>query len=450
MPMKTGAGGALRYTRPLLAGLALVAAAGCGRSERYPDRPITLVSPWAAGGGTDRVARHLAVLLERDLRVPVNVVNATGGAGVTGHSRGALARPDGYTMTLITVELNMLHWRGLTSISHRSFEPVALVNQDPAALLVRKDARWRTLRDLEDEIRRQPGALKASGTAKGGIWHVALAGWLAQAGMAADAVVWIPINGAAPSLQQLLAGGVDLVSCSLPEARTLLDAGQVRALGVMAGERVAAFPEVPTFAEQGHHWTLGVWRGIALPGGTPRPVVDTVVASLDRVLAGEDYQGFMRDAGFNPARLLGAEFGAFLARTDEALGALLRSPAFQRLAPDRFGPLFFPAVLAGALALVLIVLAVERIRRPPGERATAGAGRPGRAWEVMAAIAAFAVAAEMLGYLLAAASVLLVLLVRLGARWRTAALVTLLLVPATYQVFAIGLRVPLPRGLLGW
>jgi tripartite-type tricarboxylate transporter receptor subunit TctC len=438
----------------LVLALALGAGAlGCGRDERYPNRPITLISPWAAGGGTDRVARHLAVLLERDLGVPVNVLNATGGAGVTGHSRGALARPDGYTLTLLTVELDMLHWRGLTNISHRSFEPVALVNQDPAALLVRADARWRTLRELEEEIRRRPGALKASGTAKGGIWHVALAGWLASANMAADAVVWIPINGAAPSLQQLLAGGVDLVSCSLPEARTLLDGGQVRALGVMAPERLVPFPDVPTFGEQGHDWTLGAWRGIALPGGTPKPVVDAVVASLGRVLESQGFLGFMGDAGFSPARMLGPEFAAFLARDDAAMGALLTSPAFRHLGADRFGPLFFPGVVAGAMVLVLMALLVLGRRTSKAEPLAAeapGATRPRRALEVMAAVIFFIVAAEVLGYLIAAATVLFVLLARLGVRWPTAALVTVVLVPATYQVFAIALRVPLPRGLFGW
>src|SRR5918996_693526 len=89
-------------------------ASGAG-GDPSPAAPILIVCPWAAGGGTDRVARQLAVLLEQDLGVPVNVVNATGGDGVTGHSRGALARPDGYSMTLVTSEIATLHWRGMTS-----------------------------------------------------------------------------------------------------------------------------------------------------------------------------------------------------------------------------------------------------------------------------------------------------------------------------------------------
>jgi tripartite-type tricarboxylate transporter receptor subunit TctC len=101
----------------------IASAIGCRRTKTFPDGPILLVCPWAAGGGTDRIARHLAALLEQDLGVPVNVVNVTGGEGVTGHSRGALARADGHTLTLITVEIGSLHWRGMTNIAHDDFAP---------------------------------------------------------------------------------------------------------------------------------------------------------------------------------------------------------------------------------------------------------------------------------------------------------------------------------------
>ena len=81
----------------------LLVPAGCQRSDEYPNRPITLICPWSVGGGTDQVSRQAAMLLEQELGVPVNVINATGGAGVTGHQRGALARPDGYTLTMATI-----------------------------------------------------------------------------------------------------------------------------------------------------------------------------------------------------------------------------------------------------------------------------------------------------------------------------------------------------------
>ena len=180
--------------------LSSIILSGCDRTESFPNRPITFICPWSAGGGTDGISRQLAFLLEQELGVPVNVVNATGGGGVTGHSRGARARADGYTITMVTVELNMLHWRGLTSISHEDFQPVMMVNQDAAAVFVRTDSSWKTLGELEQAIRANPGKLKASGTAFGGIWHVALAGWLTRVDLQATDVTWIAMSGARPSV----------------------------------------------------------------------------------------------------------------------------------------------------------------------------------------------------------------------------------------------------------
>jgi tripartite-type tricarboxylate transporter receptor subunit TctC len=206
-------------------------AASCGAEKPFPSAPILLVCPWAAGGGTDRVARQMAALLEQDLHVPVNVVNATGGDGVTGHSRGALARPDGYTLTLVTIEITTLHWRGMTPVSAQDFAPVGLVNRDAGAVFVRSDAPWKSLRDLEGAIRAQPGQLRASGTATAGIWHLGLAGWLSRVGLKPTDVLWVSIAGSSPSLQELMAGGIDMVACSLPEAQALLSSGRIRSLG---------------------------------------------------------------------------------------------------------------------------------------------------------------------------------------------------------------------------
>ena len=140
---------------------------------------------------------------------------------------------------MLTVELNILHWRGLTELTYRDYAPLALINCDSAALFVRHDASFATLADLETAVRTRPGAYKVSGTAHGGVWHIAWAGWLNTRGIDASAAPWISINGAGQSLQELMAGGVDVVCCSLPEADALLSAGKVRCLGVMADERVA-------------------------------------------------------------------------------------------------------------------------------------------------------------------------------------------------------------------
>src|SRR5688572_32795173 len=102
----------------------------------YPDRPLTLIVPWGAGGGTDATARIVASLMEKELGQPVNVVNRTGGSGVVGHSAIATATPDGYTLGIITVEISMMHWAGLTELTPKNYTPLALMNEDPPGIQV--------------------------------------------------------------------------------------------------------------------------------------------------------------------------------------------------------------------------------------------------------------------------------------------------------------------------
>lgn len=423
---------------------------GCAGRDSYPSRPIVLICPWAAGGGTDRVSRQVAVLLEQELGVPVNVINATGGSGVTGHTRGALARPDGYSMTMITVELNMLHWRGLTNISYRDFQPLMQLNRDDAALFVRADSPWTSLKELERSIREEPKGLKASGTAQGGIWHVSLAGWLNAIGLRADDVTWISINGAGPSLQELLSGEIAMVCCSLPEAQTLLEAGEVRCLGVMAGTRLAAYPDVPTFREQGYDWSIGGWRGLGLPPGVPGERFGVLLDAMRRVVRSEAYRRFMASNGFNSSILEPEAFEASLAREDEKFRKILTSEALRSVRRGRYGPYVFPTMLAVALGLAfLAILARGGWRRPDGtERISVGGlARIGTA---IAWVVVFLLVMDVAGYVLTGVVMLMAMLRFLRVRWPVAVGLSVVMVPVSYQVFAVGLRVPLPWGWLGW
>lgn len=425
--------------------------AGCGDQADYPSRPITMISPWAAGGGTDRVARQLASQLERQLGVPVNVVNATGGSGVTGHTRGAQARPDGYTMTLITAELGMLHWRDLTNITYESFRPLMLVNRDNAALFVRAEAPWSSLNQLEEEIReRPPGSLRASGTAFGGIWHLSLAGWLIEEDLPADAVTWVSLDGAAPSLQELMAGGVDLVVSSIPEAQSLLEAGRIRSLGVMAPERLPEYPEIPTFKEQGVDWTSGTWRGLALPEDVPEQRREVLANAVQEVVSSEEYRSFLTSAGFGRPNLPPAQLENFLRQQDEQSGEILTSDAFASVQSQQYGPWLFPTILFGLLVMVLVPLLWKHELLVPSdaqELTTAGVIRMSVS---VAAVVFYVIAAEEIGYVITAALLLALLFWRYGAKWYVACAVIVVLVPATYQLFAVYLRVPLPWGWLGW
>ncbi|MFO7975704.1 MAG: tripartite tricarboxylate transporter substrate-binding protein [Candidatus Hydrogenedentota bacterium] len=439
----------MKKTAKILALALLAFFAGCRGSTPYPSQPVLLICPWSAGGGTDRVARHVAAQLEGELGVPVNVVNATGGGGVTGHTRGALARPNGYTMTLVTAELNMLHWRGLTNISYDDYAPLMLINRDDAALFVRKDAPWETLEALEAAIRNAPQSLKASGTAYGGIWHVALAGWLNTLGLSPNAMTWISINGAAPSLQELMAGGIDVVCCSLPEAQSLLDAGEIRCLGLMSEERLPAFPDVPTFKELGADWTMGTWRGLALPLDVPETRRDVLLKAVRSVITSDEYKAFMNEAGFNPAALEPEAFAEFLATNDVQMGAILTREAFKGVETPPIGPMVFPS-LAGALLVInfLALAFLGKLHRPADLDPLTYRGA-GRIALVIGTVLAYMLLAEWLGFVFTMALIVFVLLWRFRMRWPIAAAISAALVLTVYQIFATYLRVPLPRGFWG-
>jgi tripartite-type tricarboxylate transporter receptor subunit TctC len=308
------------------AAVALGAHGGAPAQAAYPDRPITLIVPWGAGGGTDATGRILASMMERELGVPVSVVNRTGGSGVVGHSAIATAPADGYTLGVVTVEIGMMHWQGLTDLTYQDYTPLALYNADPAGLQVRADSEWATAQDVLDAIKAEPGTYKSSGTGQGGIWHLALAGMLQEAGIAPDAAPWVPSQGAAPGLQDMVAGGVDIVTCSVPEAQALLEAGRVKSLAVMSEERNPAFPDVPTLKEAtGLDWTVAAWRGIAGPKGMPQEVSDKLVPLLQQIWESQEFRDFMGQRGFGVVWRDPQGFEQWMAESDASLGSVMKA-----------------------------------------------------------------------------------------------------------------------------
>lgn len=304
----------------------LIGAASSSLAADYPNRPITFIVPWGAGGGTDAVGRVMATLLERDLGRPVNVVNRTGGSGVVGHSAIASAKPDGYTIGILTVEIAMLHHQGLTKLTGESFTPLGLINSDPTAIQVRPDSPYRNLGDLLNAVRSQPGKLKASGTAQGGIWHVSLLGLLREQKISPNAIVWVPSASNAAGLLDLIAGGVDLVPGSHPEGRSLIDAGKVKSLAILDDEPSALYPNIPTGAKAiGTKWTLAAWRGIAAPKNLPPAIAARLQAAVKKAYESKEYTDFMTQRGFGRRWAGPAEFATFMKQQDEQLGSVMKA-----------------------------------------------------------------------------------------------------------------------------
>ena len=301
------------------------AGASSQKSSDYPRRSVQIVCPWGVGGGTDRISRYFADALRRELGKPFVVVNKTGGSGVLGHSSGANAKPDGYTITTITAELNTMHQMGLTKLTYKNYIPLLQMNADAAAIIVRQDATWKTLTDFLEHVRNKPGQVKMSGTAAGGTWDLARVGMLQAAGLSKESTKWVPTQGAASSLTELLGGHLDAVCCSVPEAAQQIADGQLRVLAVMSEKRLSKFPDIPTVRESGTDWVAVGWRGLALPNNTPADIVATLSAACQRIVESPRYREYMDKEGFGITIRHTEDFESFLKDQDAQWGPVVAS-----------------------------------------------------------------------------------------------------------------------------
>lgn len=317
----------------LLASLGAFLFVSCESSSElsvWPNRTITIICPWDQGGGTDRNARFWASALEKKLGKRVIVVNRTGARGVTGHSAGASAQPDGYTLTMITAELSTMNILGLSEMSAKDFDLIAQVNADPAAIVVHKDAPWQNLNELLQAIKSGEKKLRMTGTATTGTWDLARAHLLHTAGIPVEQVIWVPSDGASPSLQKLLGKHVDAICVSVPEVDAVLKSGEVRVLAVMSTERLQTYADIPTAKEQGVDCVSVGWRGLAAPKGVPTEVLQKLRTACDEILAGEEYREFMAKNRFGVAIRNASEFETFLAQQEKEWKPILDAAGYTK------------------------------------------------------------------------------------------------------------------------
>ena len=183
-------------------------------SQEFPSKPITVIVPWEAGGGTDSLARAFVNEAAKVFPVPFTVVNRAGGSGAIGHSSGMTARPDGYTVTMITFELCSYKPLKRAEISYTGFKPVIQINEDPAAITVRADSPWTTLSEFLDYARAHPKEVTVGNSGPGAVWHL---GALRLEKLAGVEFTHIPHDGAKPAVTQLLGGHIAAVAVSPAE-----------------------------------------------------------------------------------------------------------------------------------------------------------------------------------------------------------------------------------------
>ena len=312
--------------RTILAATACVLMTGVAYAECdwKPERPVTYVVPWGAGGGTDANSRMLASLLEKEMGQPFNVVNRTGGNGVVGHSAIATAEPDGYTVGAATVEITTMHHAGLTELNQNNITPIALVDVVPSSVLVAADSQFGSLGELLDYAKANPGELTGSGTAQGGIWHLALAGLLNAEGIDPAAIRWVPSDGAASAMQELIAGGVDVATPALSEGKALVESGELKALAYMHDTRMDALPDVPTSKELlDSGWTLAAFISISGPEGLPEEIACSYEKAALAAFDTQEWADFKASRGADVVKMGGSDLADMMATTSDNLGATM-------------------------------------------------------------------------------------------------------------------------------
>lgn len=312
-----------RFTKMALSLAALLASAA--PSWAFPERPVQLIVPWAAGGGMDAVMRIFANGLETELKVPVTVINRTGGGGLTGHTAIATATPDGYTIGGASPEIAFYKSLGLGDFTVDSLDLFSRVSLIPAGVTVKADSPYKTVQDYLKAVKDNPkGTLMASGTGVGGSWHIASGGLLKAAGIAPDAVRWVPSNGGAPALQDLASGGISVFTGSPIEAKAMLDAGRVRTILLMTDAPHPNFPGVPTSKDAGLDWTYQNWFALAAPKGLPADRRKILFEAAQRTMQREDVRKGMADRGITPVWDKPGEFDAYVKVFVERGNAVLK------------------------------------------------------------------------------------------------------------------------------
>lgn len=265
-----------RRTLVTAAAASLLPGALMAQGSEYPNRSIEIVVPASAGGGTDMLSRAFAEAVKKHLPQVMTVNNKPGASGAIGMGEMINAKPDGYKLCMVIVEITILPHLGLTKYTWEDFQPIARLNFDPAAISVRADAPWNTIEEFLAASQKSPGSMKMGNAGNGSIWHLAHAALEDKAGVKFNP---IPYQGAAPAVVALLGGHIDAVAVSPGEVSAHVAGGKLKTLAIMSDQRIKGFEKVPTLKERNIDLSMGAWRGLAAPKGTPPEIIAILKAA---------------------------------------------------------------------------------------------------------------------------------------------------------------------------
>jgi tripartite-type tricarboxylate transporter receptor subunit TctC len=289
-------------------------------AQQFPQgKPVEMTVMFGAGSAADVTARYLADGMARALNVPVPVVNRTGGGGAIGYNHVSQQKPDGHSIIWNSNSISTNYHSGILQFDYTAFDPVARVSVETPVLAVRADAPWKTLKELVDYAKSNPGKVRIGNSGAGSHTHFASSALFLTGGAK---VIDVPF-GEGQAVVNLLGSRIEGI-VQLPAAVVAhVKSGDLRVLAVLGSKRDPIFPDVPAASEVGYKVALDMWRGIAVPKGVPKPVIAKLQDAIKGTVESPAFRDAGKSIGFMPAYLPANEFGKLIASDDAKLASVM-------------------------------------------------------------------------------------------------------------------------------
>jgi len=281
-------------------------------AQQWPERSVTVVVPFAAGGTTDLFARILAQNMEKNLGKPFVVENKPGAGGNIGTTFVAKAAPDGYTIEVGTVSTHAINpslYKNLAHDTVKEFQPVSLISRVPNILVLNKDFPVKSVQELIDYAKANPGKVTYGSSGSGTSIHLAAELFQQRTG---TKMTHVPYRGSGELVAAMLGGHINLAFDNMPISWPHAKTGELKALGVTSPERSPAAPDLATIGEVIPGFEATSWFGVFAPAGTPKPIVDKLAAQVKMILELPEVSKKLSDIGARPAPNTPEEFTAFI------------------------------------------------------------------------------------------------------------------------------------------
>jgi tripartite-type tricarboxylate transporter receptor subunit TctC len=278
----------------------------------YPERPVRMIVPWAAGGDTDNIFRPFGQVLQKHLGQTVVIANVGGASGTRGAKEAKDAAPDGYTLYAVHDYIHSTYWAGVADVQYTDFEPVCLISSTPSVLTASPKTPWKSMKDLLADARARPGQITVGAT-------------LASTSHFFPALIekasgvkfkYVSYEGLAPRMNAILGGHVDLTDSNLTQ-KGKVEAGQLKFLGIATEKRHPEMPNVPTLKELGVNVVYDVNRGVMAPKGTPKDVLAKLAASCAAAAKEPEFAQAMKLQGTDVRYMNAGAYAKWLKQNDD-------------------------------------------------------------------------------------------------------------------------------------